>query len=1206
MHRGEVRCTQHVAATAGLSMLCGSVDIPEALLEAQLGDRLVVFVGAGASVPPPSDMPTFGQLVADIAAEAGVTQLEGEELDQCLGRIDEGQFPVHQAVWDRFAAEGSEPCALHHGLVGLYRTAEEFRLVTTNFDRHLSTAAGARWPEGVAEYGAPALPLGDVFNGIVYVHGSVDGDPSDLVVTDADFGQAYLTKGYARRFLLDCFREYVVLFVGYSHDDRIMEYLARGLPPHARGGPARFALAPADQQDKWKRLGIELIPYDPNSDPGEPHASVREALERWGVLARRDYVEHEQEVARIVALGPEVDRESQDYLRRQVRDPVTVAFFCHAAHDPAWLGWLEDEAVFRSIFTANSDGTAVHAALCGWFAERAVSAPLEAMDTVARMGGLLSVELWRAIAFALWSPRPPADVLLEWLPVLMRSAPPVVAEELSYILAEARPVEDDLLSTILLEFLTEPVVSAKPRSWTGSDGRHHDVELAVRGEDYWLAEALSKVFLARLDRFAADLLAIASRNLGRAHTLLEAEALANEHWDGPSFHRSAIEPHEQDSQIPPDWIDVLVDGAREAIDWAIGDDTELAMAYLRLWGSSPAPLLRRLAVHTVGRASWLDADAKLAWLAADDRVFSTALHHEVYILLASAYPNATDAGRRMILDCLDAGLPPDQFADDPDLRDRVLFDLLSWLHAADANDREVERRLVEISAKHPEFAPRTHPEMTHWLITGFVPPPSPMSTRELLDASLDEDRFFAALAPQEDKGEEWPPRSRRESLLVGIRAASIEKPKWSLDLARALSRREMWLGDVWNALIDAWGEAELTDEQWQEALDVIQAHRSAIQEDSSVARLLEDAIRHSPPRLPMIILPLAKKIAEEMLADARTAEPEPPWESANWIQRAVNEPAGRIMVFLLHAIALEQEGEGSATMPADYQRIFDAAVAGDSYADGLARAVLAGQLHFLFGRYRSWASESLMPLLDWKKQPSKALQAWQGFLTTGRLSAELADALLPYYESAFKHLDDFSELKESFLAHLAIVALYSSKSPLQAGWLARFLQNCSDDDLAAWTRVLGHQLRQMSSDSRTEAWRSWLADYWRVRTSGRPRAISPREGRELVGWIPDLPDVFVEACECASQMPSSGAERSFYHRFAKTGIAGEHPHESGHLLLHLLRGEEGERRFWACPDVTSVAKTIASTGAAQSDITGIKNELLRLGCKGASNIPNVE
>ena len=79
-------------------------------------------------------------------------------------------------------------------------------------------------------YIGPALPLGEDFYGVVYLHGNVR-KPTGMVLTDGDFGRAYLTNAWATRFLVSLFQKYAVLFVGYSHNDLVMNYLTRGLPP---------------------------------------------------------------------------------------------------------------------------------------------------------------------------------------------------------------------------------------------------------------------------------------------------------------------------------------------------------------------------------------------------------------------------------------------------------------------------------------------------------------------------------------------------------------------------------------------------------------------------------------------------------------------------------------------------------------------------------------------------------------------------------------------------------------------------------------------------------------------------------------------------------------------------------------------------------------------------------------------------------------
>ena len=111
----------------------------------------------------------------------------------------------------------------------LYSDAAQARIVTTNFDLLFEQASEAVFDDKPEVFRAPALPLGHQFRGIIHVHGAVSR-PNEMVLTDLDFARAYLTEGWARRFLIELFRNFTVLFVGYSHDDTILSYLARALP----------------------------------------------------------------------------------------------------------------------------------------------------------------------------------------------------------------------------------------------------------------------------------------------------------------------------------------------------------------------------------------------------------------------------------------------------------------------------------------------------------------------------------------------------------------------------------------------------------------------------------------------------------------------------------------------------------------------------------------------------------------------------------------------------------------------------------------------------------------------------------------------------------------------------------------------------------------------------------------------------------------
>ena len=250
-------------------MRIAGVDFPEPLLNALRDRQLVVFAGAGVSMGAPAKLPSFRRFAEQVAGGTGQSIGDREAEDRFLGRLQDGGTEVHQIGADILQRDDPEPTELHYNLVRLYSAPEYLRIVTTNFDLLFEQIAKALLhPEPKAFQGS-ALPFGGRFHGIVHLHGTVD-EPEEMVLTHRDFGRAYLTEadGWARRFLVDLFETYTVLFVGYSHSDTIMTYLTPSLPPD--DGRNRFALVgnQSDDLDHWRRMGIEPIVF-PQADIGD-------------------------------------------------------------------------------------------------------------------------------------------------------------------------------------------------------------------------------------------------------------------------------------------------------------------------------------------------------------------------------------------------------------------------------------------------------------------------------------------------------------------------------------------------------------------------------------------------------------------------------------------------------------------------------------------------------------------------------------------------------------------------------------------------------------------------------------------------------------------------------------------------------------------------------------------------------------------------
>ncbi|HHQ4556177.1 TPA: SIR2 family protein, partial [Aeromonas veronii] len=124
-------------------------------------------------------------------------------------------------------ADLSKPRALttHLALLTLGKDKKDnLKLVTTNFDTLFEKAEKSQ----PTIHQAP--PSRSRWNGVVHLHGRMPDSASEedldqLILSDGDFGQAYLTEGWAARFVAGLFRDYTLCFVGYSIDDPVLRYM---------------------------------------------------------------------------------------------------------------------------------------------------------------------------------------------------------------------------------------------------------------------------------------------------------------------------------------------------------------------------------------------------------------------------------------------------------------------------------------------------------------------------------------------------------------------------------------------------------------------------------------------------------------------------------------------------------------------------------------------------------------------------------------------------------------------------------------------------------------------------------------------------------------------------------------------------------------------------------------------------------------------
>lgn len=278
--------------------------IPDQLLERRDQGRVVFLCGAGVSLN--AGMPSFYDLAKYVVdffdpAKDSVIDLEFRPwvedrqngsnrlkapLDQIFHLLyqEYGRDEVNALVANRLqVARATATKSIEHSVIGKISSDQEGRpqIVTTNFDLLFELAL-----EGavIQTYEPPAFPdisLGVPLTGITYLHGRLqdsDAKQHPYVLGSADFGRAYLSEGWATKFIRSLLKRYTVVLVGYQAEDPPVRYLLQGL--NHDGLSDRSSLyafdkgRPEDIESKWRDRGVTAIAC-------KDYPSLWQSLEAW-------------------------------------------------------------------------------------------------------------------------------------------------------------------------------------------------------------------------------------------------------------------------------------------------------------------------------------------------------------------------------------------------------------------------------------------------------------------------------------------------------------------------------------------------------------------------------------------------------------------------------------------------------------------------------------------------------------------------------------------------------------------------------------------------------------------------------------------------------------------------------------------------------------------------------------------------------------
>lgn len=1111
------------------------MEVPSELVDAHRAGRLVLFVGAGASIDSPANLPDFGRLTRTIADQAhySINDADRGHPDVVLGRMKDRGVDVHLRVADLLNDPASTHNRLHDAIIALGLAGPVLRIVTTNFDRHLTSALDATGTDA-EEYAAPALPVGNDFAGLVYLHGTLRQPPHRLVLTDDNFGTAYLRDAWAARFLERMFAEYSVLFIGYSHGDVVMRYLARALGPDGH----RFVLTSTPDAQNWTDLGLRPIGYEV---VGDSHAALGGAVARWAEIAAMGLLDHRRRVAELVSAPPSGIPEDDSYLEELIADPERAGLFAEFARGPAWLDWASNQQAFKNLLARDAQPKPTDQILARWFVESYVideTHTAKALSLVSESGGFLGPELCHWIGFHLHRQDGSSPPWLgPWLVLLLRDSPPAGTHWLDYALAASTWPADREQLLLLFDHLTEPTAGLATSFGLGSPR----IDVHLRGNDHWLRETWTSTLRPNIEEAAHAVVAIADRHLRRICDLQVAAHQGTPAWDSLSFRRSAIEPHPQDTYSEP--IDVLIDAARDGIEVLIDASDPIAAGYLHTWANADSQLLRRLAAHGWSHRNDIDASAKIELVVQTGWVTDHRVRHEVFRLIAEAIPDASNEA----IGALIANVQEAQ-DDEPDYRPYERYNALVWMDRHRPEHPAISKALAKAHAVDPSWQERKHPDLTHSMESGTVPSRPPMSVDELRQ-QLETDPTGLLLTLQAYKGasrwDDGPTWSDALELITstvrvapsdGFRFLDIDPPD----------------PEATEAVVRGWSRAELDQEL---ATDIVKRITS-LDLGSLVgvlASMLADGSRLEGHPTDWTGLPEARHLARELwaLLPDETGHP----DTTDWLTHAINHPAGNLAEFWLHAIGHDWRADEAkwSGLTEEHRNALKTMLSGlpEQARTQMAEIICVSRLHFLSAADADWTTENVMPLLDWS-DPVRARRSWNSFASWGRWNDQMLDAgLMDHYLTAARHLDELDGEHRGVLGHLAGIALTSQRNPLE--WLPSLIVDLSDEDRTKFADDLTDVLDDLPSEAVEHEWSRWIRVYWTDRLSSVPTQLSFDECSAMAGWIPPLTESFEEGADLVARRPGGFREHDDVLRHLERRVDGS-PGVCAHVIGHLMRG----------------------------------------------------
>jgi hypothetical protein len=1148
--------------------------VPDELIQSLEDDKVVLFCGAGVSKNV--GLPDFGELVKKVYRnlhlpvrkngepdnEEECDEFGAKNFDRVLGLLEArlgNRTVVRRAVQEILKIPPGASLPFHRSLLELARTPEgAYRLVTTNFDAGFVIAGQDPFPCDVAPMLPP--PRADQWKRLAHLHGLIEADGrslEDLILTSADFGDAYIRSGWASRFVTELFSNFSVIFIGYSVNDPVMRYLVDAMAVESVKRPRAhsvYSFVPSDVPDegthraKWKAKGIEAILYRWD----ETHNLLVGTIKAWADLHKGGQVGRLGVVSKYANIQPSKPYEQDHRVSQMIwalRDPTSQAARKFATSSPPppveWLEPLEASGLMSLAGPPSPLGTwcsfnisqfdPAAKFLHAWLLEH-LDKP-EVIERVIASNGVLDPTFRANLRYRLEqaSGNLPEPYRAFWMLVSSGVAVPLLIED-RYAVFDLPGMlkggnSDPLLRHAVLDQLRPRIELSRAVMHLFRDNPDDPPERVAHLAEVNVvlrcgSEAPELVMAIRTAPHSGFLLSIVWELTGflrLAMDLYSAAGLASEDYDPSVYQQQSLgddPPH-----LVRTWT-ALIALLREALESAIvASERKLANALIECWLHTPYPIFRSLALFGISKSGEAAAAGYLQTLLADDKRLLWPYYTREFAprVVADACKGLTAAEFEHVVAKLSSGPPRSMFKGDISEEDYLrlsnlaVFAMLDAIESTGATLPEPGKSALKKirTAWDLEKERQSDSDLARFAGDGFE---RRAEEAHEFERRSDQDVFDWVVAGIYDA---------EASYL--LEAWALKNPLRITALLKKLADAGLWEEQFWRPILS--GGASASSKMTGIAEILAQAPDATL---VAIAPELARWFSYTSQRSTQItqdFLDLWDLVCPLVRGSGPLEEHEDP------LVRAMNSPVGQLCKALLEAFFASSPKLGSGLPTSISTRIVRLLDAPENVQP--AHMILSTFLYGLHVVDRDWTRKTLLPLFEWRT--SFAASAWQCYLHNARWYPDLISDFKLSFIEALGHREELGDVGRYLCGLLANVEVYSASS-LTEDELTSALQQLGRRGMVEFTDALVRVVKGTDEAKRADLWSATIK-----RLIGRPLdqdKRSPELTDRMVDLALALGDLFNEAAATVQLFltpVSSPGFGSVVHRIAETGIPERHP-----------------------------------------------------------------